>query len=102
MGDELYAELDDIDELDEETSLNVIEDQQRVQEDEIAEKAEQRSEQEFRESLTVPAGVTFDPVDHLDNLPPPFNGNACASSGNGLDNFPSVPPLFGGKSWPLL
>lgn len=94
IEDELYEELED---LDEETAINEIEDEQRENEEIAAEKTEAKDER----SLSVPAGVTFDPVAHLDNLPPLRDGTTCASSENGLDNFPPT-PLFQGRHWPFL
>jgi len=92
IGDELYAELEEF-ELDEETAINTIEDKERKEEDTKAEKAEIDDQR----SLSVPAGVTFDPVAHLDNLPPIHRGT-CK---DGLDNLPPA-PLFQGRQWPFL
>lgn len=94
IEDELYEELED---LDEEAAINEIEDAQRKKEDLVAEKMELADQQ----ALLIPAGVTFDPVAHLDNLPPLRNGIACTSSENGLDNLP-LAPLFQGRQWPFL
>lgn len=98
IGDELYAELEDMENIDEEVVLNTVEDAEQNRESQNSEREEIR----FQKSLSVPSGITFDPSD-VDNFPPLRNGSACiASCRNGLDNFPSIPPLFGGKRWPLL
>lgn len=96
IEDELYEEFAD---MDEETAVNGIEDEQRQEEDASAEKAEIAHQR----SLSAPTGIAFIEPVHLDNLPPLHNGSACAAaSRDGLDNLPPLPPLFGGRRWPNL
>lgn len=94
IENDIYEELED---LDEETALNAIEDNQRENEEIAVEKAETADEK----ALSISVGITFDPVAHLDNFPPLRNGTACASSKDGLDNLP-LAPLFQGRRWPFL
>ncbi|MBI2644995.1 hypothetical protein HYW94_02360 [Candidatus Uhrbacteria bacterium] len=100
IENELYEELENLDEIDEEAALNAIEDKQREQENEAMEREEEKLQRQSNRPLTVP-GVTFDGVADLDNLPSLKNG-ACTASKNGLDNLPSIPPLFGGRRWPFM
>jgi hypothetical protein len=95
IENELYEELKDLDAIDEETVLAVLENEQQDTET----KMEEAEEARFQKSLSIPAGVIFDPSD-IDNLPPLRNG--ICTIGDGLDNVSSIPPLFGGKHWPLL